>query len=413
MSKRRNEKVKKAKREKEQEKSRNRDILIKLGVWDFLKDLNREKLLECKNPRIEITLGSGEPRTETIETILAELKKVVRKETFDYPLLGRFSTAEYLASVKPMIEQIVVHSSSTTPQLPGLLKAKEQISPLASSDLLAWTTLGARLDEVLVRSGRIDRVLYFLEYDVTRKPNGLLRIKISLRIEQPQKQVINTPTGPRPAFRCGRPVRTEGLKWVEWTSSDLGLTGENRIYPVYVQSHALDNLYQREARAVFIQGSEWIVHDWLWRSLYQPKFTPLANSGNKFLVDYYLGRNKIGYLVARRLPDVVLIETFLFLTMDGTPESDALRNHHRLTKADKVYLGLDKIMTFLGTDVRLDPGLVAALKQCGCGHLFQIAEDLEAEVVATGYAKAIREYLGMGAAGSSWGGEGKPLSRPA
>jgi hypothetical protein len=38
-------------------------------------------------------------------------------------------------------------------------------------------------------------------------------------------------------------------------------------------------------------------------------------------VEYWLNMHKIGYLLARRGDKAVMVHTFLFLTMDGTPEA--------------------------------------------------------------------------------------------
>ena len=46
------------------------------------------------------------------------------------------------------------------------------------------------------------------------------------------------------------------------------------------------------------------------------------------------------------MEDSVLIHTFLFLTMDGTPEGTELWRQLRLSRGDKAYLGLDDIVTF-------------------------------------------------------------------
>jgi hypothetical protein len=43
----------------------------------------------------------------------------------------------------------------------------------------------------------------------------------------------------------------------------------------------------------------------------------------------------VGYFIARRLPDRVLIKTFLLLTMRGTPESQNLHRLLRLRGCDR------------------------------------------------------------------------------
>lgn len=138
-----------------------------------------------------------------------------------------------------------------------------------------------------------------------------------------------------------------------------------------------------------------MVRECLWRSLKIPKLIAMPRDKGKYLVEYNLLGHKIGYLVAELVDGKVLIETFLFLTMDQTPEGDAIFQRLQLTKDDKKYLALDKIHTFLLTDIQFDPELVQILEDCGCGHLFRITKDLSSESYVSGYAKEFRKYLNL------------------
>lgn len=119
----------------------------------------------------------------------------------------------------------------------------------------------------------------------------------------------------------------------------------------------------------------------------------------KFLVEYRLLQWLIGYLVVEIVDDAVLVETFLFLTMDGTPQGDALRHKLHLRRPDKQFLALDRLETFLSTDLRYDRELVELLDECGCGHLFEIGGGFPLQRRVTGHAEAIRRHLGLEAAG--------------
>ncbi|MBX9627641.1 MAG: hypothetical protein K2X82_27825 [Gemmataceae bacterium] len=89
------------------------------------------------------------------------------------------------------------------------------------------------------------------------------------------------------------------------------------------------------------------------------------------------------------------MRTFLFLTLDGTPEAAALLQHLRLGGADRRYLGLDDVRTFLNTDLGADPDLARAFAACGCGPLFEWAACDEFREKAAGQASAVRRYLGL------------------
>ncbi len=135
------------------------------------------------------------------------------------------------------------------------------------------------------------------------------------------------------------------------------------------------------------------MHDYLWQSLRKPKIHKHPTEIGTFLVEYWLNAHKIGYLEVGLIGNAILVDTFLFLTMDGTPEGTELWKKFGIQKEDKKEIGLDCIQTFLLTDVQFDPKIVAMLNECGCGHLFKIMKELPKERYLVGYAEEIRKYL--------------------
>jgi len=383
--------------------NRSRGILVALGIWNHLKDTSvRDRFLEAHYPYIEISLGENETRSEEVDAILRELETALDKATFDCPLLGvDFPVNTYFSSVKPLMDLLLKTRSSRNAELQSfLMEAKERTRNLDSVETAATaiSTLFHALDEVLIKYGRINHRLYFLELQHGRKSNDKWFVRFILLHAEPKRRMVKKAEAPRPAFRCGQPSGLGGIDWVEWPSSVMGLTGENRRYPVFVQDHALDNLYGRNARALIFKDREWLVHDYLWQALRNPKLIPMKAS-DKYLVEYNFHVHKIGYLVAHRIDEIVLVETFLFLTMDGTPEGDALLKNLGLARKHKIDLQLDKIETFLFTDVHLDPELVTILEANGCGHLFRILPEFPRDRCRPGYADEIRKHLGLGKRG--------------
>jgi len=209
-------------------------------------------------------------------------------------------------------------------------------------------------------------------------------VKVRLHRTTPERKKIVVDGQPRQAFRCCLPVGALGLREVAWNARDCGFPDDPREYPVFMQSHVLE---QAEKRAPCTKPIFPIVS-----SLTNPKF--LRISDDHFLVEYRHLTYKLGYFVAVRLADCVLLKTFLFLTMQGTPESDLLYRNLRLTRSDIEYLKLDELAAFRDPDVRNDPALVELLNDCGCGHLLTLtALDMPQEI-PTGYADTLRTFLG-------------------
>jgi len=236
--------------------------------------------------------------------------------------------------------------------------------------------------ELLVRSPLDERVFWF---DCASRSTlrGKYVHQFVLHMTRPEQTRIVVDSAARPAFRCCLMDCPVGLKPLSFSSKELGLAGEDRNYPVYIQAHVLEQLERRIPKP---SNLSFLV------SLQQPKIT--RKPDDCFLVEYRHGLHKLGYFVGVRLADRVLLKTFLFLTMQGTPESDLLYHQLRLTRRDIEYMELDNLSAFIDTDLRDDPAIVKLFKECGCGHL--LTEDLADSATdhRLGYAEGLKHYLG-------------------
>ena len=135
-------------------------------------------------------------------------------------------------------------------------------------------------------------------------------------------------------------------------------------------------------------------------SLANPSIAERQPNGD-LLVQYRINDHRVGYLVATQTKDLIAVRTFLFLTMQRTPEGKALEKRLGLTREEIDYLGLHEMARFMQTDLKDDAQLRRMLEQCGCGHLFELAEENGAPL-ASGifpppkpFAAELRQYLGM------------------
>ncbi len=79
--------------------------------------------------------------------------------------------------------------------------------------------------------------------------------------------------------------------------------------------------------------------------------------------------------------------------MEGTPESQLLRENRRFKRAKITYLKLDELETFFDTDLQQDSQLVQLFDECGCGHLLSFRSRNGLYTVAAGQAELVRKYL--------------------
>jgi len=103
----------------------------------------------------------------------------------------------------------------------------------------------------------------------------------------------------------------------------------------------------------------------------------IKTTKNRMLVAFRLFNTKVGYLLAEYIDDAVLIHTFLFITNNGTPEGQKLTELTGLGKLDKKYLAIDKLSSFVKSDIGKNEKLKSIFEKAGCSSLLDIEETVE------------------------------------
>ena len=109
-------------------------------------------------------------------------------------------------------------------------------------------------------------------------------------------------------------------------------------------------------------------------------------------IEYRLCGLKLGYLIAEVIGGVVLIRTFLLLTMLGTPEGSEFARRLRLCRPDIEYLGLDRLGNLVTTDLTLDADIADLLRDCGCGGVIELAQRVLNCTTVDGFADFVKRY---------------------
>jgi len=243
------------------------------------------------------------------------------------------------------------------------------------------------MDMALAEFTRIDTAIYWFEPKYERVGPGKGLFRITLHKSPPDRISILRNGERRPAFRCGASLGAQGIKWLDAPVTLFGIN-DSRRYPIYVQSHAIRNLHER----VPIDNVG-LVHDAMWQSFSSPKVT--QNQQGEYLIEYRFFDYKLGYFVVEVVEQSILATTFLFLTMQGTPEAKLLFERFRLRRPDITQHELDSLYTYLCTDIQKDEELISVFEMCGCGHLLNMARPETEPTWMPGYARDLRKYLGM------------------
>lgn len=375
-------------RKKQKERSLDRDyrrfreILALLGFPEEPPKLHPvlEKRFYRTNPPITVVVAAELKGNKIAEQIRKESQLKLEKCTLDIPgLSNAFPVQDYFRYLKALSDNLDVVGQSN--RMSYFKRVHSVVQPLVDSRIAeASASIHFGLEsEVLIHFNRVDDTIFWIQAEPSRNENRKFAIRMILRSAKAQQE--------KNLFRCGQ-CYAGHLMWVEWPGSLFGASNAGAL-PVYICEHAIRQLRER---AQFIENGDGYINDWMFLSIRKPNQSEILSAEEgRFLIPFVLFGWKLGYFVFEVFRDKVVIVTFLFLTMDGTPESAKLKAQWKLQKLDKKTLQIDDLKVLLMSDIKNDPNLVKLFEDCGCGHLFKVAK---AEVQPVlGYAEDIRKYL--------------------
>ena len=359
-------------------------------LFQQLPEVTRERIRRLRFPEPDICCGDDLNREDEREKVREAVTQVLDQFTFktsDGHEISARDCFRVVFSLRDAFNQLRVEP----PDGPVARMAAQTRKKLGAvfdeliNEQLIFFFLN--MDMALTDFTRIDTAIYWYEPKFERVGPGKRLLRIILHKSPPDRIDILHKGARRRAFRCGTSLGPLGLRWVDVPASLFGLD-ESGNYPLYVQSHAIRNLHERMPI-----GDDGLVHDAMWHSFDSPKVT--QNRRGEYLIEYRFLNHKLGYFVAEVVEQSILVTTFLFLTMQGTPEATLLFDRLRLRRPDIEQLGLDSLGNYLFTDLPKDTELVSMLEACGCGHLVKLSiPEIQADR-QSGFARDVRKYLGM------------------
>ncbi|MDP6504668.1 MAG: hypothetical protein QF886_13680, partial [Planctomycetota bacterium] len=371
--------------------------------WDALPASFQKKLVSFVKPKFAVEID-GELKTdpkagELRRAILAMIDwqeshiQALLNLPEDHPaaaVSSVVSAQKFIRFVLPTLAACIDLDRWLPSLTPRQKRLKEIAKALGSREfhMTLMAEILQRLDVYLGFHNRPDECVFWLDWVI--RDSGTLKIfTLHLKQEKARPEAIEVDGESRRIYPCIAPVGPH-LHRIHWTAEKIGLGDVDREYPVYVQQHALRRLTER---LDCLHDWEGIANDGLILSLDNPVIT--SGSGGDLLAEYRLMGHKVGYMPAAIFGDKVVIRTFLFLTMDGTPEGRKLYEKLHLTGKERNHLKWDRLSTFQETDLGKDQELHEILEECGCGHLFDVLPDFVSRDHKPGFAEDARQYLGM------------------
>ena len=213
---------------------------------------------------------------------------------------------------------------------------------------------------------------YWLDYDPSIFKTARTGIKNTIVVHSTVPEKISVALEGdkyRPAFKiyC---IYSRGTQYIRVKRSLLGLKdyGADSEIDLYIQMHAVQRLKER-LDCLDIVG----INICLYFSLKESK---IINAGkNDYLIEFRIDSIVVGYLVAHIQEEKLIIRTFLFVTQSGTPEGEKLKELYGLGRLDVSYLELDKLSTYIYTDLCTNPGVSKIFREAGCQYLLDLYTD--------------------------------------
>lgn len=359
-------------------------------AYQKLHDLLRAKLLTYVLPEPVVELGAGTeglPEATSLRNRFYELWRAPSSEK-DETLSPRewFCVLNGLQDRLTAMEYVLRTQRKTDfakpywQEMAAFAAQVREVVGTRRQSALGWFILDL-WQEILLKS-RIEHRIFWYDLSWLSTSRRKSTYHVVLRCLKPKPAVIEVDRSRRPVFRCTLFASPPEAKELSWPRSELGVTFGPDEFPVYMQSHVLEQLKRRIPFSSPVSVT---------LSLGKPVF--VKRDDDSILVEYRCGDHRLGYFVGAVIGDKVLIKTFLFLTMQGTPEADLLYKKLRLTRKDIEYTRLDELSLFAAPDIRQDKELTRMLQQCACGHLLELDLEEELENVRTGGAAFLRDFL--------------------
>ena len=236
--------------------------------------------------------------------------------------------------------------------------------------------------------------LYWLNYEMKSAENGKFGVNNIVEIHRiiPETLRIKVNGIIRPAIRMCWAHPYDGLKWTTLKPSQLGIKNplSDEPMPVYVQSHVLRRLLERiDSLMPSVAQFNMII------SFHDPKV--LYDCNHNLMIEYRIFGTKAGYFRIDINKGIVVVRTFLFLTQISTPEGQLLWKNTGLQKMDTKYLALDKLSSFMSSDIGENKIIRKIFNDSGCQSLLELYERHESLCIkhpSQHTCKLMIDYLG-------------------
>jgi len=209
---------------------------------------------------------------------------------------------------------------------------------------------------------------YWIDYSlklIETRGTGIQNVLI-VYSQKPESTRVRINGTFRPVVRLGCGFSITGLEWMTLQPSLLKIkTGTSHPLNIYFQSHALERMTER-IDCIPIP----LAHINAIASFRNAKV--FYDNNRNILIEYRILDCKVGYFRVDVVDGIAVVRTFLFLTQSGTPEGQLLWKNTGLQKLDTKYLVMDKLSSFMYSDIGDNHRIRKILQDSGCQDLLDL-----------------------------------------
>ncbi len=195
----------------------------------------------------------------------------------------------------------------------------------------------------------------------------------------------------RPVFRVGFPSEFTNIRWVSIKPSDLNIQNTFAQIPhdVYIQSHAIKRMKER---LDYFDNYGLML---LLQSTLLLKLKMCYDIHKNMMIEFYILDVKAGYLPFEITDGKIVIKTFLFLTNGSTPEGAMLEKYTGLNREEIKYLKIDKLSSFINSDISENEELQVFMKKAGCECLLELYKYYKKGSSGIGNSNSLNKMIEM------------------
>jgi hypothetical protein len=340
------------------------------NIYPLLPAEELEKLYNFRFYALRIIPAAGQVISDKVLDHLKHHLSIILKYNMltIQPNKPQISVADYLSYGQTLSSYYLSQKEINSPTY---LKIKDSLDDFGSNEKLqqsTWLSVGSYLNVLGITYNNMGDKMYWLNFDLQTHLMGLMNVA-ELYCQEPECIHIDFKGNTRPAYRVRWAFSGNGIINATFKPSECNIKNPIENLDVYIQSHALERLAER-IDCIDIG----VTHTNIYLSAVEPKVFYVNQT---MLLEYRFWGTKAGYFVTDIVGNKLILRTFLFVTNNGTPEGQLLEKNTGLQKLDKKYLAIDKLSTFMSSDIAKNPEVQKIFQDAGCQCLMDLYQTTE------------------------------------